>query len=217
MEFVKICGLKKSEEIKLCIEKDAFAVGFIYNVPESPRNLGKQELLKLLEVVNKNILTVIVCKPVNISELIKIMNDIEADLYQIHPQFELVEIKKLDRNLRMKIIVAIKLSYKNKNQIMTQINQIYGDVYGILLDNSEGSGKAFNFNLIKQFLKKYSKAKIILAGGININNVEKVYRELNPYGIDVSSALESEKGIKDLKKLEDFLIKIEEINNYSRV
>ncbi|MFX1426260.1 MAG: hypothetical protein ACFFBE_07395, partial [Promethearchaeota archaeon] len=133
------------------------------------------------------------------------------------PQFELLEIKKLERNLRMKIIVAIKLSHKNKNQIMTQINQIYGDVYGILLDNSEGSGKAFNFKLIKQFLKKYSKAKIILAGGININNLEKIFKDLNPFGIDVSSALESEKGVKDLKKIEDFLIKIEELNNSLRV
>ena len=55
MEYVKVCGLKKMEDIKLCIEEGANAIGFIYNVPESPRNLEKSVLLDLLKKVPKNI------------------------------------------------------------------------------------------------------------------------------------------------------------------
>ncbi|MHA2128418.1 MAG: hypothetical protein ACW99L_00465 [Promethearchaeota archaeon] len=49
MEYVKICGLKRYEHVLLCIEYGADAVGFIYNVPESPRNLQTMELKTLLE------------------------------------------------------------------------------------------------------------------------------------------------------------------------
>ena len=53
MDYIKVCGLKEIDHINLCIEGGATAVGFIYNVPSSPRNLQKDELITLLQQVPK--------------------------------------------------------------------------------------------------------------------------------------------------------------------
>jgi phosphoribosylanthranilate isomerase len=72
IEYVKICGLKNINQIKLCINKSVTAVGFIYNVPESPRNLEETEIYQLLNKVPKEIKTVLVFKPNKVSDIVEI-------------------------------------------------------------------------------------------------------------------------------------------------
>jgi len=211
MEYVKVCGLKEIKHVELCLENEADAVGFIYNVPSSPRNLDKSKLMNLLKSIPKNLLTVIVFKPKNISELVSIMNEIDVDLYQIHSSFENQELDKIPIELRNKIILALKVNQSNKENIIQKIKKYHDQFYAFLIDNSEGHGTEFNFNIISSILNNTDRARIIIAGGISINNVEKIMKDFKPYGIDVSSSLEYEKGEKDPHKIKDFLNKIKEI------
>ena len=114
MEYVKICGLKEYEHIELCIDNGADAVGFIYNVPSSPRNLQKSELKSLLIKIAKRILTIIVVKPSSIFELKELMNDIDANYFQIHINFDFQELDKLSNEYKEKIILALKVNQTNK-------------------------------------------------------------------------------------------------------
>ena len=93
MEYVKICGLKKYENVQLCIEHGADAVGFIYNVPSSPRNMQKLELTTLLKLIKNKISTVLVLKPSNVQELKEIINTLDSTYFQIHPDLENIEIE----------------------------------------------------------------------------------------------------------------------------
>jgi len=216
MEYVKICGLKNSRDIEICIEQGADAIGFIYNVPDSPRNLEKQKLKNIVSRIKNNILTVIVSKYSDISELKNIMKEFHVDLFQIHIKFDLKELDNINSALRNKIIVALKINQSNKKQIIELINNYQEQFFAFLIDNSEGHGTNFDFDLIKEILEKTNEARIILAGGIDIDNAEKIIKDLNPYGIDVSSSLEIEKGVKDPKKIKEFLIKIKELKNFKR-
>jgi phosphoribosylanthranilate isomerase len=211
MDYVKICGLKEYEHIELCIDNGADAVGFIYNVPSSPRNLEKSKLMNLLKCIPKKLLTVIVFKPQTVSELEKIMNDIDVDLYQIHINFENHELDDIPTELKDKIILALKINKSNKKNVIKKINKYHDKFYAFLIDNSEGHGSEFNFDIVADVIDNTNRARIIIAGGININNIEKIIRDLNPFGIDVSSALESKKGVKDPSKIEIFLKKVKEI------
>ena len=92
MEYIKICGLKKLENIELCSENGANAIGFIYNVPSSPRNLDRTEINVLLNNLSNKILTVAVSKPRDIVELKKFIDEINVDYYQIHSNFKEKEI-----------------------------------------------------------------------------------------------------------------------------
>ncbi len=211
MEYVKICGLKNSRDIEICIEQGADAIGFIYNVPNSPRNLEKRKLKNILSRIKNKILTVIVSKYSDVSELKNIMNEFDVDLFQIHINFDLKELDNINSASKNKIIIALKINQTNKKQIIELINNYQNQFFAFLIDNSEGHGTKFDFDLIKEILEKTNKTRIILAGGIDIDNAEKIMKDLNPYGIDISSSLESKKGVKDPLKIENFLKKINEI------
>ncbi|TFG13282.1 MAG: phosphoribosylanthranilate isomerase [Promethearchaeota archaeon] len=211
MEYVKICGLKNIEDIKLCNNKIVTAIGFIYNVPESPRNLNKVEINQLLKKIPRGIRTVLVFKPKSLSEVLEIIENIETDLYQVHCNFNIRSLERLSSDIKEKLIVALKVNSKNKSSIIKEINLTFNQFFAYVLDGSEGQGIEFDYDLILEVLKKTNGINIILAGGISLDNLEKIIKNLNPFGIDISSALESERGIKDPQKIKKFLYKLDEI------
>ena len=211
MEYIKICGLKNFEDVRHCFDNGANALGFIYNVPDSPRNLKRSEILKILDKIPNNTNTVLVFKPGNIDELRKIIDQINVNLYQIHYKFNYSDLDKIPIELKNKIILALKVNQSNKENVINKINKYQDQFFAFLIDNSEGHGTEFNFDIVADIINNTNRARLIIAGGININNIEKIIRDLNPYGIDVSSSLESKKGVKDPLKIEIFLNKINEI------
>ena len=215
MEYVKICGLKNIDNIKLCNNKNVTAVGFIYNVPESPRNLKEVELNHLLLMVPKEIRTVLVFKPKKASDIMMIVKKLDTELYQVHCNFDIKFLERIPNDIKRRLIVALKVNSGNKESIIQNINLGYKQFYAFLLDGSEGHGIGFNYDLTKEILKKTNGAKIILAGGISISNVEYIIKTLKPFGIDISSSLEIEKGIKDSEKIKNFhLTRIAKCVNY---
>ncbi len=208
MEYVKVCGLKTYNDIQLSINHGATAVGFIYDVLESPRNLGESKINMLIKNIPKDIKTVLVFKPKNIIKIRKVVNKINTNLYQIHGNFDNKELERIPENLKKRIIVATKLNHRNINSVFNLINQFQDRFFAFLIDNSEGHGKDLDFDIVQEILKNRGKARIILAGGINIENVTDIVKKLNPYGIDVSSSLEIEKGVKDPYKITQFLDKV---------
>jgi len=208
MRYVKICGLKQYDHVQLCVDNGASAVGFIYNVPSSPRNLTSTEIKDLLSEIGNKILTVVVFKPANILELVDVMNDIPASFVQIHIMFDIKELSMLSNEYKSKIILVVKVNNSNKQLVIDQINEFKGQFFAFLIDNSEGRGNELDFELVKEVVKKTRGAKVIIAGGINVENVEKILYDLRPYGIDASSSLESEKGVKSPSRIKEFLDKI---------
>lgn len=213
MEYIKICGLKNMEDIQLCIDNGANALGFIYNVPESPRNLSKLELENLLKQIPKGIKKVIIIKANNTSEVLQIMNDVKADLYQIHCKFDIRDLDKISSIKKKKIIVALRVDRDSKEDVIRKINHSFDQFFAFLIDNSEGNGAEIDNDLVLEIRRKTAPSKIIVAGGINISNVEEIISYIEPYGIDVSSSLEKERGVKDPKAIKVFLEKIKKINH----
>ncbi len=211
MEYVKICGLKTIDNIRLCTEKNVIAVGFIYNIPDSPRNLNKGEINQLLKQIPREVRTVLVFKPKSISELEEIIKKIETNLYQVHCKFNIRSLDRLSNDIKRKLIVALKINSENKSLIIKEINLRPNQFFAYLLDSSEGQGIRFDYDLILEVLNKTYGTNVILAGGISLDNLERIINILNPFGIDVSSSLESEKGLKDPEKIKTFIEKIIEI------
>ena len=73
-----------------------------------------------------------------------------------------------------------------------------------------GTGKIHNWKISKQIIKS-SSIPIIVAGGLNIDNVQEAISFLHPYGIDVESALRNKKGYRDLIKVKKFINKIKSL------
>ena len=72
-----------------------------------------------------------------------------------------------------------------------------------------GTGQKFNWEIIPDNIR----SKIILAGGISVENLEIIFNKIKPAGIDISSSLESEPGKKDREKMEDFFNKVNQLRS----
>ena len=188
---IKICGLKRNEDIEYVNEALPDYIGFVFS--KSRRQVTLQQAYDLKRDLNSRIKSVgvFVNEPQDmIAELAK--NGI-IDLAQLHGNEDNVYISKLREKTDGKVKIIKAISISNEFSI-DQINEIDADLF--LLDNgSGGTGKAFDYSLIKNKVND----RIFLAGGINAGNIKNAV-SLNPYCIDVSSGAESD-GIKDREKI----------------
>ena len=197
---LKICGIKSENIIKTILENGGCKyLGFVF-YPPSPRNLSIEQSKKLTSIVPKHIKKVaVLVKPEN-SFVEKIKN--QFDYFQIYDSSP-SEVKELKLLSNKKIIKAIKV--KKKEDI-----DLYKDYVGIADDflfDSSGMEKSFSFDW--NYLKKIKIKNWFLAGGISINNLDKVKNITNK--IDISSSLEDNPGEKSAKKVLNFLKKVKDL------
>jgi len=197
---LKICGIKSENIIKTILENGGCKyLGFVF-YPPSPRNLSIEQSKKLTSIIPKHIKKVaVLVKPEN-SFVEKIKN--QFDYFQVYDSSP-SEVKALKLLSNKKIIKAIKV--KKKEDI-----DLYKDYVGIADDflfDSSGMEKSFSFDW--NYLKKIKIKNWFLAGGISINNLDKVKNITNK--IDISSSLEDNPGEKSAKKVLNFLKKVKDL------
>ncbi len=190
--FVKLCGFKNENLFPSLLEYKAMvnAIGFILDVPGSPRNLSLQQIRELFKKVPDEFLKVIVTKDKCIDNLMYYDQVLEPDLIQCH----IVDLDNFmntaPRELLKKLLLPIKLSHDSFIQVKTQIHRFTQHIYGFLIDSSEGKGNPLNISLAKQLIDELPESRVFVAGGIGPHNVIEVLKKLNPNGIDASSSLE---------------------------
>jgi phosphoribosylanthranilate isomerase len=200
---VKVCGMKDPKLIDTAIKNGASYIGFIVNYPKSPRSISVNELQNLTKQIPDHIKKVAVMVSPKIEEVKQIEND--CDFIQLHGDETNEEIKQIKQQTKLKVIKAIKIKdEKDLNQL-----QQFPDADRLLLDTPAmgQEGDEFNFNLLNHIQNQ----NYFLAGKINVNNVGTALKYTDR--IDVNSSLESEKGIKDPKKITEFFNKVKSYEN----
>jgi len=194
---IKICGITSNTIINICEKLNVHYLGFVF-YPKSPRNLSINEAEKLTSRVSINIKKVaVVVNPDN-----EFLNKIKFffDYFQLHGSEDNRRIREIKKNFKKKIIKAIKIKDQNDLQKIS----LYRDADEILLDSpAMEKSETFNFNL----LDNIDISSYFLAGGINVSNVDKALQYTSK--IDISSGVEKSPGIKDEKKIIDFINKVQ--------
>jgi len=200
---VKVCGMKDPKLIDTAIENGASYIGFIMNYPKSPRSISFNELQNLTKLIPDYIKKVAVMVNPEIKEVKQIENN--CDFIQLHGDETNEEIKQIKQQTKLKVIKAIKIKdEKDLNQL-----QQFPDADHLLFDTPAmgQEGDEFNFNLLNHI----ENQNYFLAGKINVNNVGTALKYTDR--IDVNSSLETEKGIKDPKKITEFFNKVKSYEN----
>ena len=197
---LKICGINSKNIIKTIVKNGGCKyLGFVF-YPPSPRNLSIQESKKLTAIVPKDIKKVaVLVKPEN--SFIEKIKD-QFDYLQIYDSSPL-KIKELKSIFKKKIIQAIKV--KKREDI-----NLYKNYIGIadeFLFDSSGMEKSLSFNW--EYLKNIQIKGWFLAGGINIDNLDKAKNITQK--IDISSGLEDNPGKKSIRKVSKFLLKVKNL------
>ena len=153
-DYIKICGMKKWENIKTSIQFGANAIGFIYDVPSSPRNLDQNVINSLVKKLNNQVLTVGVTRAKTLEKIIRMNRSLSTDLLQIHTNLSFENFDKLKPRVKKRIILAKKLKEDNQSRLQKEIKKHNKQFYGFLIDNSEGKGKGFNMSTMQNFLNE---------------------------------------------------------------
>ena len=198
---IKICGIKKIETLKCCIQNNINYFGLIF-YKKSPRYISYESALDLINYSkNKNISSVGVFVNENIEYLNKMIKKLNFDFVQLHGKENDEYIKEIKENHNTKIIKVISVSTLNDIKKITKYPNSDLFLFDYKPSKKElpgGNAKKFNWSLLRGI--KIEKPWF-LSGGININNINDIKDYAIPYGIDVSSGVEEKPGIKNNKKI----------------
>lgn len=216
---VKFCGLKRPEDIEIANRLQPDYVGFVF-YKKSRRNVEKDIAKELKSKLNPDIKAVGVFVDETIDTITELVNEKIIDIIQLHGNEDEDYIARLKCLTDAKIIKAFQIKEKkeepgkpasinDKNDALLQksdsegmdnkfkakldsINSSSADM--VLIDSGQGTGCAFNWDILKGIKREY-----FLAGGVNTENIKEAagYR---PYAIDVSSGIETD-GVKDEAKM----------------
>lgn len=192
--FVKICGITSEEDALLAVAMGADAVGFVF--APSPRQVAVQTVYDITRRLPPEILTVGVFRDDLPDRVFDMASRSGVKAVQLHGRETARHVAQLSENIRW-IIKAVSAGSSEAAR---------ADEYGtdlILVDAPEpGSGKVFDWSLVDAIP---GGLRLILAGGLNPDNVASAIEAVSPWGVDVSSGVESAPGRKDPVKVRQFI------------
>ncbi len=195
MVKIKICGLRRLEDIEIVNKYKPDYIGFVF--ADSKRQVSHELASQLKANLSSDIVSVGVFVDADYSEILSLYDNGVIEIAQLHGLESEDYIKYLKENTNdgLKIIKAIEMS---ENEDLSEYDDSAADY--LLLDSGKGSGKTFDWHLIRSDLKK----EFFLAGGINSDNVIEAVEQFNPFAIDLSSSLETD-GYKDENKIKEIM------------
>ena len=196
--FIKICGITNPSDAKASLEYRADALGFI-QTKKSKRFISLETLNEIKREVGNNFLSVPVFVNPDRNQVLEFLNIFPNSIIQFHGDEE------EDFCLSFKKPFIKALNVTNQKELLRDLNN-FKKSHAYLLDSGDsesrgGTGETFDWKLIPKELSD----KIIVAGGLNSNNINILLDDYIPYGIDVSSGVESIIGVKDHKKIKNFI------------
>lgn len=211
MTKVKICGLMNQAVVEESIAIGADYLGFVF--APSKREVTAECVRKITQNVPKNIQKVGVFVSPTWMTLERTIEIAELDCIQIHGQIPPLPKKKI----KISMIQALNGQAIDLSQ---RINQSRSDY--LLLDApvknqpyAGGNGQVFDWSRVSYEVKQQLQQKEFwVAGGLTAQNVQEAIAYFRPYGVDVSSAVETN-GVKDIQKIQAFIQAVRESDNVS--
>ena len=212
MVKLKICGMRRSEDIEMANRHKPDYIGFVF--AESPRKVSYEQAKELSDLLSEDIVPVGVFVNEHMKLIVDLFKDGIIEMAQLHGD----EDEKYIRNLKDKSIEETGKQIPVINAIEIKEGADYDDELlkwrdsasdYFILDSGKGSGKTFDWSLIDKE-SEFFKNSIFLAGGLNSENLALAIGEFNPFAVDLSSSVETD-GFKDEKKIKEI---IEIMENY---
>ena len=193
MTKIKLCGLTRPEDIRAANALKPEFIGFVF-APKSKRYVSPRQAETLKALLSHDIQAVGVFVDEKLETVAGLLNGGVIDLAQLHGSEDAQYIQKLQTRTDSPILQAFRIT---SQQDVQRAEHSIAD--HILLDAGAGTGTVFDWGLLRQIRRPY-----FLAGGLGLHNVEKAVEELHPYGVDVSSGIETD-GVKDPEKMAAFV------------
>jgi len=195
---VKICGITRPEDALAAARAGAHAIGLVFYA-KSPRHVTPARAAEIIRVLPPFVTTVGLFVNATAEQVRAAVAEAPVGLLQFHGD----ETPEFCRQFKRPYVKAVRVK---PGVDLLQYAQEYHDAKALLLDNyveglHGGSGVAFDWSLIPRGLP----LPVILSGGLTPENVMEAVRRVRPSAVDVSSGVESAKGVKDAQKIAAFI------------
>ena len=199
---VKICGLTSPAEARYLNENHVDFAGMVLFFPKSKRNISIEQAKDIMAALDASIKRVAVV----VSPSIEQVRQIEAagfDYVQIHGEIPETETEA-EAAIAIPILKAFNVSDMGSYEKYHNDSRIAGYVFDAI---EPGSGKTFDWKLVDNIPR--DEKLLLLAGGLNPDNVRMAIEAVHPNGVDVSSGVENDDGVgKNPEKIHDFVAAI---------
>lgn len=194
---VKICGLTRAIDVAAGLQHGADALGFVF-VAASKRCVSAAAAAELCLPVPAFVTRVGLFLDQTTEEIWQILDRVPLSVLQFHGS----EDAQFCRQFKRPYIKAVSLQH---GASIHQLEQAYPDTAGILVDSHQpgglgGTGKTLDWNSIQA-----GRRPLILAGGLNPQNVATAVQLIRPWAVDVSSGVELSPGVKDVDAIKRFI------------
>jgi len=199
MTRVKICGIREFEEARDAALLGAHAIGLNF-YPSSPRYIEAAQAAKIIEKLPPFVTVVGIFvnhpDPQNLEDFalsiglhaVQLHGNETPDYCSMIQRVKVIKALRVDSNFRVDLL-------RNYGSGTFLLDACSPDQFG-------GTGKSFNWDLV---FGANAFGSIVIAGGLNAENVAQVVTSLHPFGVDVASGVESSPGKKDYEKMRRFI------------
>lgn len=205
---IKICGITRLEDLRAAVARGADALGFVF-YPKSPRYVTPEQFGLLAREVPPFVSTVALFVNPTLEEVQAVLRAGQVTLLQFHGdetagqcaaiaarvQRPFVRAYRVKPDTPASDLLSCELAYRAASPWFSGLLlDAYVDAYG-------GAGKVFDWSLIPKELAP----RVVLSGGLSVQNATDAVVRVRPYAVDISSGVEQQKGIKDARKIAAFI------------
>ncbi|WP_020654949.1 phosphoribosylanthranilate isomerase [Massilia niastensis] len=205
---IKICGITREQDLRAAVDAGADALGFVF-YPKSPRYVTPEQAGRLCAALPPFVSAVALFVNPSVEEVRAVAERAPLALIQFHgdetpeqcAQIAAAVQRPFVRAFRVKpdtapsALLEYELAYRAASPWFSSLLlDTFVDAYG-------GAGKVFDWSLIPKELAP----RVVLSGGLSVQNATDAVVRVRPFAVDISSGVEAQKGIKDARKIADFV------------
>ncbi len=205
---IKICGLTRAEDVRAVVAEGADAIGFVF-YPDSPRYVSAQQAGQLMAEVPPFVSTVALFVNAGTAAVQAVARAAPFSQLQFHGDETAQQCAEAAEAVGRPFLRVFRVKPDTRGADLLEYEDQYRSASslfsGLLLDTFVdaygGAGKAFDWSLIPKELAP----RVVLSGGLSVQNATDAVVRVRPYAVDISSGVEARKGIKDAHKIAAFI------------
>ncbi len=205
---IKICGITRESDLHEVVAAGADALGFVF-YPQSPRYVEPELASSLLHSVPPFVTAVGLFVNADVDFVRGVVEKAPLHVLQFHGDETPEHCQTLAASVNRPFLRAFRVKTDTSAEDLLEYEAEYRarcpSFQGLLLDtfveSFGGSGKVFDWSLIPKELAP----RVVLSGGLSVQNATDAVLRVRPYAVDISSGVELSKGIKDLNKVQAFI------------
>ena len=188
--LIKICGIRRIDDLNCAMESGADLIGFVF-AKNSPRYIDPSDVASIIESTSYKLKTVAVMQHPN-------QSDVDQVFKYLQPTFLQTDAEDFNALTIPREVTPIKVY---RERVDLNISSIDDNPMALLEGSVSGSGKMVTQDLL---IKACKSKKLLIAGGLSLDNLKDTLESVRPFGVDVSSGVESSRGIKNKEKIIEF-------------